>query len=53
MLYPDWDGPFALTASESVNMMLKVLDNVSLEQSGEVLSHYVSYICYPSNSEAC
>jgi len=39
-LYPNWGGPFAFTASESVAMMLKVLDGVGPEDSGEVLSHF-------------
>ena len=41
-LYPSWKGPFELTATKSVAMMLQVLDNVGPEDSGNVLSHLVS-----------
>jgi NAD(P)-dependent dehydrogenase (short-subunit alcohol dehydrogenase family) len=44
MLYPTWKGPFELTAAKSVEMMLQVLDNAGPEDSGKVLSHFVSTI---------
>jgi len=40
MLYPNWKGPFELTAAKSVEMMLQVLDNAGPEDSGKVLSHF-------------
>ncbi|KAF5381944.1 hypothetical protein D9615_004341 [Tricholomella constricta] len=40
ILYPEWEGPFGLTAAKSVAMMLKVLDSLGPEDSGKVLSHF-------------
>lgn len=37
-IYPDWKGP--ILASESVALQRKVIENLTLEQSGQFLSHW-------------
>lgn len=51
--YPNWTGP--VQPSESVAMMLKVIDNLKPEDSGKFLSHKVSLLyrrgrCLPYQS---
>lgn len=37
-LEPDWKGP--ITPKESVDLMMKVMDGVTLKESGAFLSHH-------------
>lgn len=39
-LYPNWKGP--ISPAESVSLTKKVIDNMTIEESGAFLSHFGS-----------
>lgn len=50
--YPDWSG-VPLEPSESVNLMLNILDKVTPEDSGKFISHKASvFLGFTGNTEA-
>jgi hypothetical protein len=41
--YPNWKGP--MTPAESVKLMIGIIDNLTVQDSGKFVSHNVSSLC--------